>query len=71
VAFFGMSRDYFLSLGELMGPYDIAVITGDAAVVVHKVYAGTEDEAVDSIRIFYKDITIVGIILGADERENY
>jgi hypothetical protein len=54
-----------------MGPYDIAVITGDAAIVVHKVYAGTEDEAVDSIRTFYRDITIVGIILGADERENY
>jgi hypothetical protein len=54
-----------------MGPYDIAVITGDDAIVVHKVYAGTEDEAVGSIRTFYRDITIVGIILGADERENY
>jgi hypothetical protein len=53
-----------------MGPYDIAVI-GDAGVVIHKVYAGTEEEAVDSIRIFYKDVTIVGIILGADEKEYY
>lgn len=54
-----------------MVAYDIAVITGDAAVIVHKVYAGTESEAVDSIRIFYKDVTIVGIILGADEKEYY
>jgi hypothetical protein len=52
-----------------MGPYDSAVITGDAGVIVHKVYAGTEEEAVYSIRIFYKDVTIVGIILGADEKE--
>jgi hypothetical protein len=49
-----------------MEPYDIAVVTGDHTVVVHKVYAGTEEEAVDSIRVFYKDTTIIGIILGAE-----
>jgi hypothetical protein len=49
-----------------MGPYDIAVVTGDHTVVVHKVYAGTDDEAVDSIRVFYKDTTIIGIIFGAE-----
>jgi hypothetical protein len=47
-------------------PYDIAVVTGDHTVVVHKVYAGTEEEAVDSIRALYKETTIIGIILGAE-----
>jgi hypothetical protein len=51
-----------------MGRYDIAVITGNEEVVTHQVYAGTEDEAVDCIRIFYKDHTILGIIFAAEDK---
>ena len=51
-----------------MGPYDIAVITGNEEVVTHQVYAGSEGEAVLSIRLFYKDITILGIIFAAEDK---
>ena len=49
-----------------MGPYDIAVVIEDYTVVVHKIYAGTDDEVVGSIRALYKDTIIRGIIFGAE-----
>jgi hypothetical protein len=49
-----------------LGPYDIAVVTGNEEVSTHLVYAGTEDEVILSIRALYKDTTIIAIIFGAE-----
>jgi hypothetical protein len=51
-----------------MGPYDIAVITGNKEVVTHQVYAGSEEDVVDGIRELYKDTPIISIIFAASDK---
>jgi hypothetical protein len=57
---------FFLSLGELMNPYDICVVFGDDEVCCHQVWAENESEAHRSVMVFYKDSTVIGVVFGSD-----
>ena len=50
-----------------MNPYDICVVFGDDESCCHQVWAANESEAMRTIMLFYKDMTVLGIVFAANE----
>jgi hypothetical protein len=53
-----------------MQPFDVTVVLANDEVYNHLVYAYSEPEAKQSISLFYRDSTILGIIFGTSDKEN-
>lgn len=50
-----------------MNPYDICVVFGNDESCCHLVWAANESEAMRTIMLFYKDMTVLGIVFAANE----
>lgn len=51
-----------------MNPYDIAVVLDADTIIMHQVWSTSEEAAIRTLRIFYKDDPMIGIILAAGDK---